>query len=67
MRLAKCRHHDCSMKVYSDQLAPRVDAQASADRTGIGGWFPSISQDRLMLRHRGGSRSMSGHVFFFFF
>ena len=32
------------MKVYPDQLALRVDAQASSDRTGIGGWFPHVDQ-----------------------
>ena len=37
-------HHDCSMKMFSDQLAPRVDAQASAERTGIGGWFLHVDQ-----------------------
>ena len=32
------------MKMYPDQLAPRVGAQASADRTGIGGWFLHVDQ-----------------------
>ena len=32
------------MKMYPGQLAPRGDAQASSDRTGIGGWFPHVDQ-----------------------
>ena len=41
-QIAQCRHHDCSSRMYPDQLAPWVDAQASAERTGIGGWFPHV-------------------------
>ena len=43
-QIAQCRHHDCAMKMYSDHLAPRVDAQASAGRTGIGEWFLHVDQ-----------------------
>ena len=43
-QIAQCRHHDCSSRLFPDQLAPRVDAQASAERTGIGGWFPHVDQ-----------------------
>ena len=43
-QISECRHYDCSMKMYPDQFAPRVDAQASADRTGIGGWYPHVDQ-----------------------
>ena len=43
-QISECRHHDCSMKMFPDQLAPRVDAQASSDRTRIGGWFPHVDQ-----------------------
>ena len=43
-QISECRHHDCSMKMYPDQLAPRVEAQASADRTEIGGWYPHFDQ-----------------------
>ena len=32
------------MKMYPDQLALRADAQASADRTRIGGWFSLVDQ-----------------------
>ena len=39
-QLQNSRRYDCAAKLYSSQLSPRVDAQASADRTGIGGWFP---------------------------
>ena len=30
--------------LHPNQLAPRVDAQASSDRTGIGGWYPHVDQ-----------------------
>ena len=43
-QIAQGRHHDCSSTMYPDQLAPRVDAQASAERTGTGGWFPHVDQ-----------------------
>ena len=34
-QIAQRRHHDCSVKLFADQLAPRVDAQAISTRTGI--------------------------------
>ena len=43
-QVLECRHHHCSMKMFSDQLAPRVDAQASSDGTGLGGWLPCVDQ-----------------------
>ena len=43
-QIAQCRQHDCSSRMCPDQLAPRVYAQASAERTGIGGWFPHVDQ-----------------------
>ena len=46
------RHHDCSMKMYADELPPRVDAQASAERTGIGGWFRSVRTNRCQGDHQ---------------
>ena len=33
------RHYDCGTKISSADCTPRVDAQASDCRTGIGGWF----------------------------
>ena len=33
------------MELLSFTTAPRVDAQASADRTGVGGWLPHIRPD----------------------
>ena len=41
-QITQCRHHDCSSRLFPDQLAPRVDALASAEQTGIGGWFPRV-------------------------
>ena len=43
-QITQCRHHDCSSRLFPDQLAPRVDSQASAERTGVGGWFPHVDQ-----------------------
>ena len=35
----------CAVSMESTTVAPRVDAQASSERTGIGGWFPRTGQD----------------------
>ena len=34
------RHYPCAVQTFPSSAAPRVDAQASAERTGIGGWLP---------------------------
>ena len=34
------RHYQCSSMLTTTECLPRVDGQASAQRTGIGGWFP---------------------------
>ena len=39
-QLAKSRHCECAESLRSMKWAPRVDAQASDFRTGIGGWEP---------------------------
>ena len=39
-RVAATRHYNCSEILESTEEAPRVDAQSSDVRTGIGGWFP---------------------------
>ena len=36
------RHCDCNTSTSVSKVSPRVDAQASATRTGIGGWFPKV-------------------------
>ena len=36
------RHCDCNTNTSVSEVSPRVDAQASATRTGIGGWFPKV-------------------------
>ena len=33
-----CRHYPCAVEIHSWDTAPRVDAQASEGRSGIGGW-----------------------------
>ena len=39
-QVAATRHYNCAEILESSEEAPRVDAQASDVRTGIGGWFP---------------------------
>ena len=39
------RHYDCGSKISPAGCTPRVDAQASDSRTGIGGWFPALDED----------------------
>ena len=36
------RHYVCGSKISPAGCTPRVDAQASDTRTGIGGWFPAL-------------------------
>ena len=36
------RHCPCAVQTFPSSAAPSVDAQASAERTGIGGWLPSV-------------------------
>ena len=44
-RVSGSRHYNCAVSMESTMVAPRVDAQASTERTGIGGWFPHRGQD----------------------
>ena len=44
-QISETRHNHCAVELYASLLAPRVDAQASSNRTGIGGWFPAIGPD----------------------
>ena len=39
------RQHPCASDMISSEVAPRVDAQASGGRTGIGGWYPVLGED----------------------
>ena len=39
------RHYDCNQFLDKSSVAPRVDAQASSTRTGIGGWFPHLDEN----------------------
>ena len=47
-QIAGCRHFLCASSLESIRSAPRVDAQASADRTGIGGWMLAYDQDGII-------------------
>ena len=44
-RVSGSRHYNCAVSMESTTVAPRVDAQASSERTGIGGWFLHRGQD----------------------
>ena len=46
------RHHDCGTKISSAGCSPRVDDQASDSRTGIGGWFPALDEERRLSTWR---------------
>ena len=37
------RHFSCATRMLPTDTAPRVDAQASETRTGIGGWLPVLN------------------------
>ena len=39
------RHSKCAATLVQEERAPRVDAQASDDRTGVGGWLPAEGVD----------------------
>ena len=39
------RHHSCATEQRSSAVSPRVDAQASESRTGLGGWFPVLDEN----------------------
>ena len=43
-QISKTRHCECAREMRSTMLAPRVDAQASDTRTGIGGWEPKLDK-----------------------
>ena len=44
-QLRRQRHYNCESIVLHPENAPRVDAQASLDRTEIGGWQPVKDRD----------------------
>ena len=39
------RHYPCAVQTFPSSAAARVDAQASAQRTGVGGWLLSVRAD----------------------
>ena len=39
------RHYECGTRMSSGDCTPRVDAQASHARTGMGGWFPALDEE----------------------
>ena len=44
-QVSQTRYFPCSMNITSIEQAPRVDAQASSERPGIGGWLPELDSD----------------------
>ena len=44
-QLELCRHCSCAVEIHSWETAPRVDAQVSEKRTGIGGWAPVMNSE----------------------
>ena len=39
------RHFPCAVRIKSIEEAPMVDAQASSERTGTGGWLPTFDSE----------------------
>ena len=48
-QVAKKRHYDCAMDLQFAPSSPRVDAQASRTRTGLGGWLPEVTDGKIDL------------------
>ena len=44
-QITRQRHYSCNAEYVTDGCIPRVDAQASEVRTGLGGWFPTRGSD----------------------
>ena len=55
-RVSGSRHYNCAVSMESTTVAPRVYAQGSSERTGIGGWFPQRQDSKINVR---GSRWVS--------
>ena len=47
LQLGESRHCECAETLRSTKWAPRVDAQASDIRTGIGGWEPRLNEQGI--------------------
>ena len=45
-QVERSRHYPCASEMVSSEVAPRVDAQASGERTGIGWLVPSVGGRR---------------------
>ena len=44
-QISHTRHFPCATSITSIEQAPRVDAHASSERTGKGGWLPELDSD----------------------
>ena len=49
-QVEKTRHHSCAVELRPALGAPRVDAQASYTRAGVGGWLPTADTDGTMQK-----------------
>ena len=45
--ISKQRQYHCDTELTAADCIPRVDAQASSQRTGVGGWFPVADDTRI--------------------
>ena len=43
-QVEESRHSTCASELRPIETAPRVDAQASGGRTGVGGWWPVLDE-----------------------
>ena len=44
-QVERSRHYPGASDMFSSEVARRLDAQASGERTGIGGWYPVLGED----------------------
>ena len=42
--VSETRHNPCDSILWNETCSPRVDAQASDGRTGVGGWLPFLDE-----------------------
>ena len=42
--VSETRHYSCDSVLWNETRSPRVDAQASDGRTGVGGWLPYLDE-----------------------
>ena len=60
------RRHFCASMLRSSEVSPRVDAEASKERTGFGGWYPFLTrtEGRTLDSHLGATWRSRGRISF---